>query len=163
MQQLDLLVSPAQPQVSNSWDKDELTSQLSDLCDTLLAESFRWHDVQQALQVCIAQQTASRKCINKHSGVCLLQAVPMERMSEAIVLDWLCLHVDPAHLPRRSDSTSCLPTDGFMLSCSIDKGSLLQVCWGRAVTNKCIRCQTCGQGKRQAKTCSQGGYPHHIT
>ena len=26
----------------------------------------------------------------------------MEQMSEATVLDWLCLHVDPAHLPRRS-------------------------------------------------------------
>lgn len=29
----------------------------------------------------------------------------MEQMSEATVLDWLCLHVDPAHLPRRSDSS----------------------------------------------------------
>ena len=112
VQQLDLLVGPTQPQVSSSWDKDELVSQLSDLCDTLLAESFRWQDIQQALQV--AQHTASCLFV-AHSasaypqGVSVLQAVPMEQMSEATVLDWLCLNVDPAYLPRRFDCT--LATD----------------------------------------------------
>ena len=57
VQQLNLLVGPTQPQVSSNWDKGELVSQLSDLCDTLLAESFRWQDVKEALQV--AQHTAS--------------------------------------------------------------------------------------------------------
>ena len=51
VQQLDLLVGLKQPQVATSWDTNELVSQLSDLCDSLLAESFRWQDVQQALQV----------------------------------------------------------------------------------------------------------------
>ncbi len=102
IQQLDLLVGPKQPQAASTWDKDELTSQLSDLCDSLLAEGFRWQDVQEVLQV-------MRKCMfntRKHY-TCMMaspdvQAVPMEQMSEATVLDWLCLHVDPAHLPRRS-------------------------------------------------------------
>lgn len=40
-------------------------------------------------------------------------------MSEATVLDWLCLHVDPAHLPRRSDSTSCLLRDVLLLCCTV--------------------------------------------
>ncbi|DBA76164.1 TPA: hypothetical protein ACH3X1_009895 [Trebouxia sp. C0004] len=78
LQQLDLLVGPKHPQAISNWDKEELVSQLSDLCDSLLAEGFRWQDIQEALQ-----------------------AVPMEQMSEATVLDWLCLHVDPANLPRR--------------------------------------------------------------
>ena len=39
-----------------------------------------------------------------------MQAVPMEQMSEATLLDWLCLHVDPANLPRRSDSLQPLTT-----------------------------------------------------
>ena len=30
-----------------------------------------------------------------------VQAIPLEQMSEASVLDWLCLNVDPAHLPKR--------------------------------------------------------------
>lgn len=51
MQQLDLLVGPKQPAAINNWDKEELTSQLSDLCDSLLAEGFQWQDVQEALQV----------------------------------------------------------------------------------------------------------------
>lgn len=61
VQQLDLLVGPKQPQVSSSWDKDELVSQLSDLCDTLLAESFRWQDVQQALQVATEQHAKQQQ------------------------------------------------------------------------------------------------------
>ena len=108
MQQLDLLVGPTQPQVNSSWDKDELVSQLSDLCDTLLAESFRWQDVQQVLQV--PQHIPKYLFVAHHAsadthGMSTLQAVPMEQMSEATVLDWLCLNVDPAHLPRRSDGT----------------------------------------------------------
>lgn len=45
----------------------------------------------------------------------VLQAVPIEQMSEAIVLDWLCLHVDPGHLPRRSDSTVRIYTKQTLL------------------------------------------------
>ena len=51
MQQLDLLVGPKQSAAINNWDKEELVSQLSDLCDSLLAEGFQWQDVQEALQV----------------------------------------------------------------------------------------------------------------
>ncbi len=51
MQQLDLLVGPKPPQAISNWDKEELVSQLSDLCDSLLAEGFRWQDIQEALQV----------------------------------------------------------------------------------------------------------------
>ncbi len=51
MQQLDLLVGPKHPQAISNWDKEELVSQLSDLCDSLLAEGFRWQDIQEALQV----------------------------------------------------------------------------------------------------------------
>ena len=50
-QELDLLTGPAQSQAPSGWDKDELVGQLSDLCEALLAESFRWEDVQTALQV----------------------------------------------------------------------------------------------------------------
>jgi len=51
MQQLDLLVGPKHLQAISNWDKEELVSQLSDLCDSLLAEGFRWQDIQEALQV----------------------------------------------------------------------------------------------------------------
>ena len=166
VQQLDLLVGPTQPQVSSSWDKDELVSQLSDLCDTLLAESFRWQDIQQALQV--AQHTASCLFV-AHSasaypqGMSVLQAVPMEHMSEATVLDWLCLNVDPAYLPRRFDCT--LATDVMAFSCLniLLQDSPLQVCWWHAVTSSCIGYQACGKGKREAKSCCQSGCSHHLT
>ena len=51
MQQLDLLAGPKQSQVTISWDKEELVGQLSDLCDSLLAEGFQWEDVQDVLKV----------------------------------------------------------------------------------------------------------------
>ena len=72
----------------------------------------------------------------------------MEQMSEATVLDWLCLNVDPAYLPRRSDST--LTTDVTASSCLgiLLQDSLLQVCWWYAITSSCIGYQACGKGKR---------------
>ena len=44
-----------------------------------------------------------------------LQAVHMEQMSEATVLDWLCLNVDPAYLPRRCECV--LATDVTAFCC----------------------------------------------
>ena len=40
-----------QTQLPSNWDKDELVGQLADLCEALLAEGFRWEDVQNAVQV----------------------------------------------------------------------------------------------------------------
>ena len=93
-----------QTQLPSNWDKDELVGQLADLCEALLAEGFRWEDVQNAVQVSTCA-SALALIMTRMSATdvqyCILQAIPLEQMSEASVLDWLCLNVDPAHLPKR--------------------------------------------------------------
>lgn len=48
-----------------------------------------------------AAQQCLLQAVQHDSVLLFLQAVPLEQLSEASVLDWLCLHVDPAHLPKR--------------------------------------------------------------
>lgn len=69
VQQLDLLAGPKQPQVTSNWDKEELVNHLSDLCDSLLAEGFRWHDVQEALQARKECSPAALEVANMHPAL----------------------------------------------------------------------------------------------
>lgn len=60
LQELNLLAGSTETQAAITWDKDELVGQLSDLCEALLAEGFRWRDVQSAVQVSCVERSHYR-------------------------------------------------------------------------------------------------------
>jgi hypothetical protein len=53
------------------------------------------------VQSCTAGLCARHSAFEKTAGMCQAQAVPAAAQGTSAALDWLCLNLDPADLPRR--------------------------------------------------------------